>query len=73
MEAKENYLDDFYLKPLAPGPGEYFFITDTRITQQQYGPENLLMWQNKSIKSHFIQSLTRISQLKSAVSRKSGL
>jgi IS4 transposase len=48
--AKEDYFDDFCLKSLAPGQGEYFFIPDILITQQQYGPVNLLVWHNKKYK-----------------------
>jgi hypothetical protein len=50
MVAKEDYSDDFCLKSLAPGQGEYFFIPDILITQQQYGPVNLLVWHNKKYK-----------------------
>jgi hypothetical protein len=50
MIAKEDYFDDFCLKSLAPGRGEYFFLPDILITQQQYGPVNLLVWHNKKYK-----------------------
>lgn len=48
--AKEGYNDDFCLKSLGTGRGEYFFISDILITQQQYGPVNLLVWHNKKYK-----------------------
>jgi hypothetical protein len=48
--AKEDYSDDFCLKSLGTGRGEYFFIPDILITQQQYGPVNLLVWHNKKYK-----------------------
>jgi hypothetical protein len=50
MVAKEDYSDDFCLKSLGTGHGEYFFIADILVTQQQYGPVNLLVWHNKKYK-----------------------
>jgi hypothetical protein len=50
MLAKEDYNDDFCLKSLGTGRGEYFFFSDILITQQQYGPVNLLVWHNKKYK-----------------------
>jgi hypothetical protein len=50
MLAKEDYSDDFCLKSLGTGRGEYFFLSDILVTQQQYGPVNLLVWHNKKYK-----------------------
>lgn len=50
MLAKEGYNDDFCLKSLGTGRGDYFFVPDILITQQQYGPVNLLVWHDKKYK-----------------------
>ena len=50
MVAKEDYFDEFCLKSLGTGSGEYFFMTDILVTRQQYGPVNLLVWHDKKYK-----------------------
>ena len=48
--AKEDYSDDFCLKSLGTGRGQYFFLADILVTGQGYGPVNLLVWHNKKYK-----------------------
>jgi hypothetical protein len=57
--AKEDYSDDFCLKSLGSGRGEYFFISDILVTGQQYEPVNLLVWHNKKYKEalHLLTNL----------------
>lgn len=42
--------DDFCLKSVGTRDQEYFFIPNILITQQQYGPINLLVWHSKKYK-----------------------
>lgn len=47
MTAYERDSDRFCFKSLGTGGGEYFFLAELQITQQRYGPVNLLVWHNK--------------------------
>jgi len=42
--------DVFRLRTLGTGQQEYFFIHDLKVTQQEYGPVNLLIWHSKKHK-----------------------
>lgn len=52
IEHTENYRsgDTFQPKMVGTGPAEHFLIADVEVTQQAYGPVNLLVWHSKQYK-----------------------